>query len=224
MKKKKWFYLIGIIIIVIPVLFLYVSFNSTFLSKWKAKQVALDYLDTMYEDGQYSYESTKYSFKDKSYYVRYYAESPVTKYSATVEVGTGLWPTNVLYTHMNDSSPDENLDIQINDAAANELENLLNAYPIASIHYATASPSTFGYTVDTFSIYEKKPFKPGILIYLEKADRTEAEALEIVKGIQSTMNEANVYYFNFQVQQDYVDSNDLQFTFEVTKTEIQFYN
>jgi hypothetical protein len=220
MKKKKWFYLIGIIVIVIPVLFLYVTFNATFLSKWKAKQVALDYLDTMYEDGQYSYESTKYSFKDKSYYVRYYGEGPVTRYSATVEVGTGLWPTKVLYTHMNDNSPDENLDIQINDAAADELKNLLNAYPIASIHYTTASPSTFGYTVDTFSIYEKKPFKPTILIYLEKADRTEAEALEIVKGIQSTMNEANVHYLSFQIQQDRAYSNVF---FDVTKTEIETY-
>ena len=43
------------------------------------------------------------------------------------------------------------------------------------------SPSTFGYTGDTFSIYEKKPFIPSILITLDKADRTETEALKIVK-------------------------------------------
>lgn len=221
MKKKKWLYLIGIIVIVIPVLFLYVSFNSTFLSKWKAKQVALDYLDTAYEDGQYSYESTKYSFKDKSYYVRYFAEGPISTYSATVEVGTGLWPTKVLYTHMNDSSPNENLDTQISDAAGNELKKLLKDFPIVSVYYATTSPTTFGYTVDTFSIYEKKPFLPSILIYLEKANRTKSEALEIVKGIQSTMNEANVHYVNFQVQQEFVDSNDLQYVFEVTKKDIQ---
>lgn len=228
MKMKKWFYLIGILVIVVPVLFLYVSFNSTFLSKWKAKQAALDYLDTVYEDGKYSYDSTGYNFKDKSYIVRYHADGPVSTYSATVEVGNGLWPTKVLYTYMNNRTPEEiskteTNDTQINHVASDELKKLLHAYPIESLHYETDSPSTFGYTGETFSIYERKPFIPNISIDLEKADRTEAEAFEIVKGIQNTMNEANVYYLNFHVQQNDVNSNKLQYSFDVTKTDIQTY-
>ena len=85
------------------------------------------------------------------------------------------------------------------------------------------SPSTFGYTGDTFSIYEKKPFIPSILITLDKADRTETEALKIVKEIQKTMNEENVHYLNLHVQQNDVDSNKLQYSFDVTKTDIQIY-
>ena len=220
--------MIGIIVIVVPVLFLYVSFNSTFLSKWKAKQVALDYLDTVYVDGQYSYESTGYNFKDKSHLVRYHAEGPTSTYSATVEVGNGLWPTKVLYTYMNNRTPDEISKNQINDThinnvAADELKKLLNVYPIETLHYEMDSPSTFGYTGDTFSIYEKKPFIPSILITLDKADRTETEALKIVKEIQKTMNEENVHYLNLHVQQNDVDSNKLQYSFDVTKTDIQIY-
>mgnify|MGYP003478017956 FL=1 len=110
--KKKWPYVIGIIVIVGGILFLYTSFNGNPISKWKAKQVALNYLNEVYDEGTYWYEKTNYTFKDKSFYVRYRAKGPFGEYGATVEVGSGLWPSKVLYTHLNDDSQNEQLDIQ----------------------------------------------------------------------------------------------------------------
>ncbi len=224
MKKKKWLYVVGIVVIIVPVLYLYISFNSTFISKWKAKQVALDYLNEVYDEGAYWYEKTNYTFKDNSYYVRYTANGPIKEYSATVEVGHGLWPSKVLYTQINDDSPNEELDIQMNDQTRTELLTLLEDYPILDAQYAATSPSTLGYTLETFSLYEKTPFKPNILIYLTKENRTKEEAKAIVQDIQKTFNEAGVHYLDFQVQQDKVDNNDLRYAFDVTKTTITTLN
>ncbi len=220
MNKKKWLYVVGIIVIIIPVLYLYISFNSTFISKWKAKQVALDYLNEVYDEGAYWYDSTNYTFNDNSYYVRYTANGPLGEYSATVEVGNGLWPSKILYTHINDDSPNEEIDVQINDKTRTVLLTLLEDYPILDASYASASPSTLGYTLETFSLYEKTPFKPNILIYLTKENRSKEEAKAIVQNIQQAFNEANVHYLDFQVQQEKVENNDLLYAFDVTKTTI----
>ena len=220
MKKKKWIYVVGIVVIIVPVLFLYVSFNSNFISKWKAKQVALDYLNEAYDEDAYWYEKTNYTFKDKSYYVRYAANGPLGEYSATVEIGHGLWPSKVLYTHINDDSPNELLDTQINDKMRIEILTLLEDYPILDAQYSSPSPSTLGYTLETYSLYEKTPFKPNILITLTKENRSKEEAKEIVQNIQKTFNEAGVHYLEFQVQQDKVENNDLLYAFDVTKTTI----
>lgn len=220
MKKKKWLYIVGIIVIIVPVLYLYVGFNATFISKWKAKQVALDYLNEVYDEGAYSYEKTIYTFNDNSYYVRYTANGPVEEYSATVEVGNGLWPSKILYTHINDDSPNEQLDIQINDQTRLELLALLKGYPILDAQYSSASPTTLGYTLETFSLYEKTPFKPNIVINLTKEKRSKDEAKAIVQNIQKTFNESGVHYLYFQVRQDKVENNDLLYAFDVTKTSI----
>ena len=220
MKKKKWLYVVGIVVIIVPVLYLYISFNSTFVSKWKAKQVALDYLNEVYDEGAYWYEKTNYSFKDKSYYVRYFAYGPIGEYSATVEVGNGLWPSKVLYTHINDDPENFYLDERINDQTRRQLLILLEDYPILDAQYASTSPSTLGYTLETFSLYEKTPFKPNILIYLTKENRSKEGAKAIVQDIQKTLNEAGVHYLDFQVQQDNVENNDLLYAFDVTKTTI----
>ena len=220
MKKKKWVYVLGIVVIIVPVLFLYVSFNSNFISKWKAKQVALDYLNEVYDEDAYRYEKTNYTFNDKSYYVRYAANGPIGEYSATIEVGNGLWPSKVLYTHINDDSPNERLDTQINDKLRMELLTLLEDYPILDAQYSSPSPTTLGYTLESYSLYEKTPFKPNILITLTKENRSKEEAKEIVQNIQKTFNEADVHYLEFQVQQDKVENNDLLYAFDVTKTTI----
>ena len=220
MRKKKWIYVLGIVVIIVPVLFLYVSFNSNFISKWKAKQVALDYLNEVYDEDAYWYVKTNYTFKDKSYYVHYAANGPIGEYSATIEVGNGLWPSKVLYTHINDDSPNEQLDSQINDQMRMGLLTLLEDYPILVAQYSSPSPTTLGYTLETYSLYEKTPFKPNILITLTKENRSKEEAKEIVQNIQKTFNEAGVHYLEFQVQQDKVENNDLLYAFDVTKTTI----
>ena len=220
MKKKKWIYIIGIIVIIVPVLYLYVSFNSTFVSKWKAKQIALDYLNEVYDENQFWYTKTNYTFIDNSYYVRYMANGPTGEYSATVEVGNGLWPTKVLYTNLHDNPKNAVLDDQIMEQARTQLLTLLKDYPILNADYFISSPSTLGYTLETFSLNEKTPFMPSISIYLTKEDRSLKEAEAIVKGIQKTLNENGVYYVDFYVQQDQTGSNERQYAFDVTKTTI----
>jgi hypothetical protein len=217
MKKKKWPYVIGIILIVGSILFLYTSFNGNPLSKWKAKQIAIKYLNEVYEENEFWYHETNFNFKDNSYFIRY---SFSDLYSGTIEVGHGLWPSKILYTHINDDSPNEELDTQINDKARTELLTLLEDYPILDAQYSSASPSTLGYTLETFSIYEKTPFKPNILINLTKENRSKEEAKAIVQEIQKAFNEAGVHYLEFQVQQDKVENNDLLYAFDVTKTTI----
>ena len=81
-------------------------------------------------------------------------------------------------------------------------------------------PSTLGYTLETFSLYEKTPFKPNYLIYLTKENRSKEEADAIVKAIQKTFIKAGVHYLDFQVQQDKVENNDLLYAFDGTKTTI----
>ena len=174
----------------------------------------------VYDEGTYWYEKTNYTFKDKSFYVRYRAKGPFGEYGATVEVGSGLWPSKVLYTHLNDDSQNEQLDIQINDQSRIELLTLLNNYPILDAQYASTSPSTLGYILETYSLYEKTPFKPNILIYLTKENRSMEEAKEIVQNIQKTFNENGVHYLDFQVQQYKVENNDLLYAFDVTKTTV----
>ena len=153
MKKKKWLYVVGIVVIIVPVLYLYISFNSTFISKWKAKQVALDYLNEVYDEGAYWYENTNYTFKDNSYYVRYFAYGPIGEYSATVEVGNGLWPSKVLYTHINDEviSPIDNTVMYHHDA-----KNI-------SFRYINNSDSSN----NIISIFQKMPIDE-IVVYIAK--------------------------------------------------------
>ena len=217
MKKKKWPFVIGIILIVGFILFLYTSFNGNPLSKWKAKQIAIEYLNEVYKENEFWYHETNFNFKDNSYLIRY---SFSDLYSGTVEVGNGLWPTKVLYTHLNDNPENFYLDERINDQTRRELLTLLDDYPILDAQYASPSPTTLGYTLETFSLYEKTPFKPNILIYLTKENRSKEEAKEIVLNIQRTFNEAGVHYLDFQVQQDKVENNDLLYAFDVTKTTI----
>ena len=123
-------------------------------------------------------------------------------------------------THINDDSLNEQLDIQINDQTRLELLTLLKDYPILDAQYSSPSPSTLGYTLETYSIYEKATFKPNILIYLTKENRSKEEAKEIVQNIQKTFNEAGVHYLEFQVQQEKMENNDLLYAFDVTKTMI----
>lgn len=217
MKKKKWPYVIGIILIVGSILFLYTSFNGNPLSKWKAKQIAIEYLNEVYEENEFWYHETNFNFKDNSYFVRY---SFSDLYSGTIEVGNGLWPTKVLYTHLNDNPENFSLDERINDQTRRQLLTLLEDYPILDAQYASPSPSTLGFTLETFSLYEKTPFKPNILIYLTKEKRSKEEAKAIVQNIQETFNEAGVHYLDFQVQQEELENNGLLYVFDATKTTI----
>ena len=224
MKKKKWLYVIGIIAIVGSILFLYTSFNGNPLSKWKAKQVALDYLNEVYEENEFWYHETNFNFKDSSYLIRY---SYSDLYSGTVEVGNGLWPTKVLNTYPNHEYYNIDEDLRISEVASKQLEQLLKAnFPIHDLHYSISVPTSSGITSENFDLTVRTPFKPSIVIMLTMEERTNEEALAIVKSIRDKMNEEHIYYVDFQVQQDTLVTDTKQpytqllHAFEVTKDDI----
>ena len=221
MKKfKKWMYIALIFVITGTVLFLYISFNSTFIAKWKAKQIALAYLDEVFEE-DYTYERTSYTFIDKSYYVRFKAPVPTGEFNGTVEVGGGLWPKDILYIYSNNASPDPDQDERINDVATEQLRNVLNDFPLAEAYYAIASPTVFGYTAETFSIFETHTLPPSISIYLTNENRMLDDVIQLTKHIQQTLTNANVYYEDFYVYQNPSDSNPARYTLKATKNAVE---
>ena len=217
-KYKKWFYLALIIMITATILFLYVSFNSTFIAKSKAKQIALAYLDEVYGD-DYTYERTSYTFVDKSYYVRFTAPVPSGIFSGTVEVGGGLWPNDVLYVYSNDASPDPEQDEQINARATQTLKDILADFPIQEAYYDILSPTILGYTEQTFSIFDTHKMTPSISIYLTDEKRSLEDVRALGLAIQQIFITTNIYFTEFYVYQNTLDNKS--YAIRVTKSTIE---
>lgn len=223
--KKKWIYLILILIITIPVVYLYVGFNGNFISKWKAKQTAIQYLESVYDKDDFTYTSTTFNFKDGTYIASY---SYGDEYEASIAVGGILWPTNIEDTYVDYKYYDEEKNAQITGKASKELAELLKEkYPMATVEYYIDVPSTASITGDNFDIHQKTPFKPTIWIELTGETLSDDQAFEIAKGIKKTFDDEGIYYMDFSISQakstfeDGVETVTYVHNFKITKEEIK---
>lgn len=214
--RKKWLYIVGIILIVVPLLFLYVSFNGNPISKWKAKQIGAAYLSDVYEENYPWIHKVNYNFKDGTYFVRY---SFSDVYSGTVEVGPSLWPQKVVNTYVDGNFMDFEADDRISNQASRELKKILaEDFSLNDVLYAVTIPTTSSTNSLNYNIRSKTPYKPSISIYLPLATYSSDEVQSVVRGLRDKMDAEQIYYLDFWVYIE--DDTKVHHQYNVRKEEI----
>lgn len=124
MTKKKWLYIVLIIILAVPVLLLYFSFNGNPIGKQLSKHTLNKYLEETYPEDRFIVDKPIYNFK-------------VSGYNLTVEkidkhtnseydfVVTGVFGTHVHYDGIYYANQDKPLITKLQSEAEAELKKVL---------------------------------------------------------------------------------------------------
>lgn len=196
MKKRKWVYIILIILLALPVLFFYDAFNGNPLSKRLSKSTLKSYLAATYPEDEFRLSKPIYNFKDNGYDydVRKVGDFSQTDYQFIV---TGLFGSNVHYDAIYYENQDTQLIEKLEQQASDELTALLQK-EVPEILQVTPQLEVLKGTYDADTQWTKdfKAEKPMYIhIVVDTRELSKEAILQIAKTIQKTLN-VNGYAYN----------------------------
>src|SRR5690625_447930 len=116
MKKRKWIYIVMIIALALPVLWLHAVFNGNYVTKQLSKRTIKNYLEETYPESEYNLGKPFYNFKDGGYVfnVREIGDEEQREYEFVV---VGLLGTNVHIDGIYQANLDYNLMERLGEEA-----------------------------------------------------------------------------------------------------------
>lgn len=198
---KKWFLLIGAVLILVFVLYIYVSFNGNPISQKMAKTKLDEYTSEVFEGSTISIDHSGYNFKDGSYYFLYTVQQgeQIAQYSSEVR---GAWkPSKVSYTNLIEEYKDHQL-MEAYHMQANRFINQAlteNDVPVYGVSYDVLIAKGQYEAGEPWKPNMPKNTIPSIWIDLKDEQQTKEQFTETVKVIQQTLAEKNMSYTNVHV-------------------------
>lgn len=208
MTKKKWVYLLVIILLAGFVLFIYNAFNGNPLSKITAKSNLQSYLEKTYPEDKFVIQSQFYNFKNSGYdfQVIRIGEEEQTEYEFIV---TGFFGSNIQSDGIYYANLDEQLIHKLQQEASTELKVFLQKQVPEVLEVSPILEVLKGKYPDNATW--SKEFKPEVPMYLHiPVDASEFSKEDILQAsilIQKSLNEANYQYDHVTINGNIVDEN-----------------
>lgn len=188
MKKKKWIYLIVIIILVVPVLWLYSAFNGNFITKQLSKRTLTNYLEETYPESEFNIGEPFYNFKDGgyAYEVIEIGEAQQKKYEFTV---VGILGNHVHWDGIYYDNLDEALIRKLEKEASQELKEVFQE-KVPEILGVSVWLEVLKGKYDSNVSWDKdfKPEEPmSIHVSIDATELTKEDVLQAAKKIQTSL-------------------------------------
>lgn len=213
MKRKKWLYIILIIVLVVPILFFYNAFNGNPVSKYTSKKSLKSFLAEKYPDQQYHIRDQFYNFKIGGYTfeVVQIGDEQQTEYEFEV---TGFFKPTVKYDGIYYANLDIPLMEKLSEEAAFELASVLTEkVPKIVDIYVQLEILQGRYEVKTNWTKDLTLEKPMYIhLIMDVTNMNKEEVLAAVVTIQHTLNLENYAYdrvsFNGNIFGTNIDGKD----------------
>lgn len=195
MSKKKWLYVLGIIILTIPVLLFYNAFNGNPLTKYLATKHLEKYLNTTYPAEEFNVKDGFYDFKmgGYTYDVIIIGEAEQTNYEFTV---TGVLGNEVFQDGIYQANQDEPLINRLTNQANLELMNVLKEH-VPEMKEVDVQLEVLKGRYDRDTDWDKdfQPEKPMYVhIMIDAEGFTQEDVLDRAKQIQTILNKGHYNY------------------------------
>ncbi|MBS4206929.1 DUF3139 domain-containing protein [Bacillus sp. FJAT-50079] len=193
MKKKKWLYIGLLIILIVPIIFLYQSFNGNPLTKYMSKSAVKRYLSENYPEHEYHIRKDVYNFKISGYSYEVVQIGSEENYEFEV---TGLIKPTVTYDGIYYANLDMPLIEKLQEQAAAELTTLLQE-PIPELTNLSVQLEVLKGTYDEATNWHKdlKIEKPlYIHMTMDVAELTKEDVLTAAKTAQKILNDEGYSY------------------------------
>lgn len=195
MTKKKWLYMIGIIIIVVPILFFYNAFNGNPVSKYTAAKSLEKHLEKNYPSDQFNIAKPYYDFKMEGYII------DVIRIDEDNQIQYQFMMTNPLGTTVTlDGIYHANQDIglinKLQDQANKELKDLLKD-KVTTLEEVEVQLEVLKGKYDSDTNWDKnfKPEKPMYVhIIIDSGKMSNEEVLNVANVTQKTLNDSGYNY------------------------------
>lgn len=219
MKKKKWLYVILLIILVGSVLFFYNAFNGNPISKIIAKSTLENHLESNYPDDEFIIQRDFYNFKDGGYnfYITKVGEEAQTEYEFIV---TGILGLNVHIDGIYYANQDERLIRKLVKQANKELTIHLQESVSEVLEINVQMEVQKGkYPANTSWSKEFKPEHPMYVhITLDAREFSKEDTLKAAQSIQKSLDESGYRYDTVMINGNFIDND-----FEEVKGEDNWY-
>lgn len=195
MRKRKWWYILLIIVITLPVLFIANAFNGNPVSKQIAKITLNKYLEEEYPEDVFHVEKPFYNFKDSGYNfeVKQIGDATQKVHDFTV---TGILGTEVTYDSIYYANLDQILIRNLESEANMELQQLIKK-EIPEMKEVEVMIEVLKGTYPSDTTWDKdlKLEKPMYIhIILNAEDLTKESVVEKAISIQQLLNENGYEY------------------------------
>lgn len=208
MTKKKWIYLILLVILVGAVLFFYNAFNGNPLSKMTAKSTLKSHLEATYPEDEFVIQKAFYNFKDSGYnfYVTQVGEEQQTEYEFIL---TGFFGSTIHSDGIYYANQDVELIRKLQKEAGEEIMNLLQE-KVPEVFVVTPQLEVLKgkYAADTHWSTDFTPEKPLYLfIAIDSREFSKEDVLQASTTIQQSLHEANISYDHVTINGNIIDEN-----------------
>lgn len=195
MTKKKWLYVLGIIVLITPVLFFYNAFNGNPLSKFVATKSLEKYLSTTYPTDEFNVKKPFYDFKmgGYTYHIVKIGDAQQRDYEFIM---TGVLGTDVSWDGVYEANQDRPLITRLTNQANEKLLNLLQE-KTPEITDVEVQLEVLKGRYDNKTNWDKnfKPEKPmHVHIMLDAGKLNKEDIVTKANSIQKTLNEENYNY------------------------------
>lgn len=189
-KLKKMFYLFLIVILVVPILFLYNAFNGNPLSKYASKLALKQHLEETYPEEEFTIDGGTYDFKFSEYV--FHVKRDHQDYTFNV---AGFFQPTVTTDGFYQSQLDESLMERLGEEAGKELREVLK--DIQEIMYIDVYVEVITGTYDESVTWRKdlpleKPM--DIFIILDGRNMKKEHLLQVMKQMQTVLNTEGYQY------------------------------
>lgn len=205
MKRKKWIYIVLIIILVVPILFFYNAFNGNPIWKMASESALKDYLKETYPDQEFNIDEGFYNFKfsEYSFKVNKIGVEDQKKYEINVR---GFFKPTVAFDEIYMDNLDEPLMEKLGNEAAAELQTVFK--DVNSIVTINVRIEVLKGTYDTSINWSKdlKIEKPIYIdILMDAGNMPREQLLEEMKKMQSHLNTEGYTYDNVNINANLFD-------------------
>lgn len=194
-KNKKWLYIILIILLATPVIFLHVAFNGNPLSKYLATRHVKAYLTETYPDEELHIKESFYNFKDSGYNFKVIKVGEESDETYDFVVG-GIFSMHVDSDGIYYDNLDEDLMQKLGKEASNEIKRLLQKHDINILEVDVGMEVLQGKHSDDI-VWDKnfKPEKPmHVHIAFDAEGKTTTDVLEIAQTFQEKLSTERLEY------------------------------
>lgn len=194
-KRRKWPYIIGIIVLLVPLLFLYNAYNGNPISKALAKKTLNKYLEKTYPDDEFRIWDGFYNFKFGEYVYEVSIIGDEAQVKHEFYIG-GLFSNEVIYDALHDANLDKILMKKLQKEAERELIVLLKE-TVPELRRVTVMLEVLKGTYELDTKWDKKmeldqPMHLHMLIH--DVSLSKQAFYEAAQFIQTTLNEENYNY------------------------------
>ncbi|MBS4204581.1 DUF3139 domain-containing protein [Lederbergia citrea] len=210
MKRKKWLYIVLLIVLVVPILLFYQAFNGNPVTKYASKKALKSFLAEKYSDHEYRINNEFYNFKigGYTYQVVQIGDEQQAKYEFEV---TGFLKPTVTYDGIYYANLDTPLMEKLSEEAAAELTSVLaEKIPEIKDMYVQIEILKGKYAADTEWKKDLKLEKPMYInLTVDVTNMSKGGILATVQTIQQTLQSENYEYdrvsFNGNIMDQTID-------------------